>query len=170
MFSKITFLFVSISILTASSGNSGGANGNSNSTAQLIPLPNMQCGTSDCINTSLHTHFINPFAVGDGADYLQDEYANTVQIVSKIRSGLNTLNTIASNAGYTSCSGIPASGTITTSGITFEFRAPSLQIDFGFGLMTMEKKILLSTNGTAYMDIHINCGGSTTLKAKAHKA
>ena len=163
MLTRFTLILASLIILTSCSGG-GDSNNSSNSAEKLIPLPNAYCGESDCISTNRRSNTIQPLAAGDKLSYLEDEYNNTLQVITKIRTGLNTLNSIASAAGYTSCSDIPASATITSSNITFEFRAPSLAVNFGGGQINMEKKILLSTADLPYLDVHINCGGSSTIK------
>ena len=164
MLTRFALILTPLIILTSCSGGAGGSTSASSSAEKLIPLPNAYCGESDCISSNRRSNTIQPLAAGDKLSYLEDEYNNTLQVITKIRTGLNTLNSIASDAGHTNCSDIPASGTITSSGITFEFKAPSLAVNFGAGQINMEKKILLSTAGLPYLDVHINCGGSSTVK------
>lgn len=169
---KIMILSMVLALTACGGGSGGGSSVGGSSYNKIIKAPQIKCGSNDCITgetVSFTSSLVSgsqfmALSAGDEFDGFKADYDQIKTALSRIQEEVENFNRLATEEELASCDDIPTTGSFTVPGEKITeliFASGDENFDLGEGMVAMQKKISVSTDGEPLMVLQVACSGTT---------
>lgn len=163
---------IALALTACGASKSGSSGAGVSSYNHIIRTPQVKCGSKDCLTgeaVSLTSSLKSgsqfmALSVGGEFNGFKTDYAQIKTALSRIQEEVENFNRFASDEELSSCDDIPTTGSFTVPGqkvTVLTFSTGDESFDLGEGLVAMEKKISITTDGDPLMLLQVACDGTT---------